>query len=409
MLLEKKSKSWSRPQNLNNIMANELHEHSSIMFSEFDSQTMKQALALAQNGRFSARPNPCVGCVITKGNKVVATGWHHKAGLPHAEIEALNSATESVKGATVYVTLEPCSHFGKTPPCANALIESGVKRVVLAMQDPNPLVSGSGIKRLRAAGIQVDVGLMKDEAESLNLGFVHSMKYQLPWVRLKVANSLDGRTAMNNGDSQWITGAESREKVHELRAMHGAIVTGIGTVLADDPSLSVRLSESQQADLSIDQIQQPIRVVMDAHLSMPLNAKMLGIPGRTIVVTSKESTDLQSSLVKQLIEKGAEIVAVASQQDRLDIESVLKYLHDEEHIQEVMVEAGSIVAGAFIESGYVNELHVFMAPILMGSDAKPMFTLPGLVDLADKITFKYHSMTPHGEDVHFVLRPIAKV
>ncbi|WP_225972284.1 bifunctional diaminohydroxyphosphoribosylaminopyrimidine deaminase/5-amino-6-(5-phosphoribosylamino)uracil reductase RibD [Hydrogenovibrio thermophilus] len=377
-------------------------------FSDFDIQMMTRAMSLARQGEFSTKPNPAVGCVITKDNRIIAEGWHQRAGEPHAERVALAAAQESVEGATVYVTLEPCSHHGKTPPCADALVEAKVGRVVVAMEDPNPLVAGQGLARLGAAGIDVQSGLLEAEAEALNAGFAHAMRCNLPYVRLKMANSLDGHTAMANGESQWITGAAARHEVHRMRAKSGALVTGIGTVLADDPSMTVRLPEAELQTMNLSEAEShPIRVVLDAHLSMPVDAKMLSQPGRTILMTSRETAEDHPELVELLANAGAEIVAVEADGDKLDILSVLEYLYQEEQVFDVLVEAGAIVAGAFLQSGYVNELHVFMAPCLMGHEAKPMFFLPGLVEMSDKMPFQYQSVQTVGDDLHLVLKPVS--
>ncbi|BBN59861.1 bifunctional diaminohydroxyphosphoribosylaminopyrimidine deaminase/5-amino-6-(5-phosphoribosylamino)uracil reductase RibD [Hydrogenovibrio marinus] len=379
------------------------------MFSDFDQEMMRQAIDLAKQGYYSTKPNPSVGCVITKDGRIISTGWHQKAGEPHAERVALanaKAASLSVEGATVYVTLEPCSHFGKTPPCADALVDAKVARVVVAMQDPNPQVGGSGIKRLQAAGINVDVGLMQADAESLNKGFIFSMTNNRPFVRLKIASSLDGRTAMSDGKSQWITGAEARVEVHKMRAMHGAVVTGIGTVLADNPSLNVRLDSDVLASMNLDETTaNPIRVVLDANLSMPLDAKMLSLPGRTLLMTSKITAERNPDLIEKIYQVGGEVVAVAAEDDRLDIESVLQYLYEVEQVRDVMVEAGAIVAGAFIESGFVNEIHAFVAPSLMGDSAKPMFALPSIQSMSDKIQYQFDAIQKVGEDLHLVLSP----
>lgn len=377
-----------------------------MAFSELDVEMMRHAIALAEKGIYSTKPNPAVGCVITQENRIIATGWHQKAGQPHAERVALANAKESVVGATVYVTLEPCSHFGKTPPCADALVEAKVARVVVAMQDPNPEVSGNGIGRLKAAGIQVDVGLLETEAEKLNQGFIYSMTNSRPYVRLKIASSLDGRTAMSDGESQWITGEEARLEVHKMRARHGALVTGIGTVLSDDPSLNVRLDSETLSEMNLDEDSaNPIRVVLDANLSMPLDAKMLSLPGRTLLMTSKQTADNNSDLVEKIYQAGGEVVAVAAEEDHLDIESVLQYLYEVEQVRDVMVEAGAIVAGAFIESGFVNEIHAFIAPSLMGDGAKPMFFLPNVKSMEDKICFEFDSVSQVGKDIHLTLKP----
>ncbi len=379
-----------------------------IEFSVEDQNYMHQAIRLAKKGLYSTRPNPAVGCVLVKAGQVVGEGWHERAGLPHAERIALAQAGDQAQGATAYVTLEPCSHYGRTPPCADGLIEAQVSRVVVAMQDPNPLVAGQGIDRIRQAGIEVQVGLFEAEARALNPGFIQMMEKQLPFVRVKMASSVDGRTAMENGESQWITGPESRQEVHKLRARSGAIITGIGTVLADDPSLTVRLPEEVLQEMNLDADScHPIRVVLDPNLSIPLDAKMLKSPGRTILMTSKETVERDPAVVETLIEHGYELVAVAAVDDHLDIESVLHYLAEEESVREVMVESGAIVAGAFMQSGYVNELHCYIAPILMGHMAKPMFVLPGLESMADKLKFKIDSTAMFGNDIRLVMTPDA--
>lgn len=377
-----------------------------MTFSDFDIEMMRHAIALAENGLYSTKPNPAVGCVITQEKRIIATGWHQKAGQPHAERVALAQAEESVEGATVYVTLEPCSHFGKTPPCADALVEAKVSRVVVAMQDPNPQVSGQGIERLRLAGIKVDVGLLKSEAEKLNEGFIYTMTKARPYVRLKIACSLDGRTAMSDGESQWITGDEARFEVHKMRARHGAVITGIGTVLADDPSLNVRLDEAVLKEMNLNEEgANPIRVVLDANLSVRLDAKMLSQTGRTLLMTSKQTAEQNPVLVEKIYQAGGEVVAVAAEEDRLDIESVLQYLYEVEQVRDVMVEAGAVVAGAFVESGFVNEIHAFMAPVLMGNHAKPMFALPSVQTMSDKVCFEFDSVKQVGKDLHLVLKP----
>jgi diaminohydroxyphosphoribosylaminopyrimidine deaminase/5-amino-6-(5-phosphoribosylamino)uracil reductase len=375
-------------------------------FSQDDVTYMHQAIDLARKGIYSTKPNPAVGCVLVKNNQVVGQGWHQKAGQPHAERIALAEAGNNAEGATAYVTLEPCSHFGRTPPCADGLIEAKVAKVVVAMKDPNPLVAGQGIERIRNAGIEVIIGVLEEEAKNINPGFIRKMERQLPFVRLKMASSLDGRTAMENGESHWVTGAESRLEVHKMRARCGALITGIGTVLVDDPSLTVRLSDEQLAELNLTQDNcHPIRVVLDSNLSMPLDAKMLALPGKTILMTSSETVERCSEIVEELHHKGVEIVAVAADEDRLDIESVLRYLASEEQVNDVMVESGAILAGAFIQSGLVNELHCFIAPSLMGHDAKPMFVLPGLDSMDKKLNFTIQSMDRFGDDARLILVP----
>jgi len=371
--------------------------------AEEDDVWMQQALALAQKGIYSTRPNPAVGCVIVRDGKRVGQGWHPKAGEPHAEVFALREAGELARGATVYVTLEPCSHFGKTPPCADALVAAGVARVVMAMQDPNPQVCGRGMARLVSAGIEVVDGVKSHEAVALNQGFIKYMQTKKPFVRLKLASSVDGRTAMASGESIWITGDAARQEVHKLRARHGAIVTGIGTVLADDPSMNVRLAESTKRELGLsDALCHPLRVILDPNLSMPLDAKMLSLPGRTLLMSSAHTVQSNQSVVDSLLAAGVEIVAVQAKEDLLDLESVLDYLSQEEQIYDVMVESGASVAGAFVEAGLVDELHWFVAPHLMGHRGKPLLVLPHIDAMQDRIQLKSKSVQQVGDDWHFV-------
>jgi len=374
-----------------------------------DQYWMQMALDLAQKGRYTTAPNPAVGCVLVKDNQLVGAGWHQKAGQPHAERLALAQAGAQAQGATAYVTLEPCSHYGRTPPCSEGLIEAGVKRVVTAMKDPNPLVSGRGIQQLQQAGIEVEVGCLQAQAEAINPGFIMAMKQKRPFVRLKIATSLDGRTALQNGQSKWITGNLARQEVHKLRALHGAIITGIGTVLADDPSLNVRLPATILEELYLqDEVPHPLRVVLDANLRFPLSAKMLSLPGRTLIMTTQEAVEKAPEISDALIEQGAELIAVSSQGERLHLPAVLGYLLNEEQVQEVMVEAGSVVAGAFVRAGLVDEFHVFMAPALLGDAARPMLHLPLIESMADKIQLEYQSIKRVGEDLYAVLVPAAK-
>ena len=376
------------------------------IFSHADHKFMQQAIELAKKGLYSTKPNPAVGCVLVKNGQIVGTGYHKQAGLLHAERVAIANAGNQAQGATAYVTLEPCAHYGKTPPCVDGLIEAGIVRVVVAMQDPNPLVSGQGIIKLQQANIKVQVGLLSIEASALNKGFIQVMQIKRPFVRVKMASSLDGRTAMQSGESQWITGPESREEVHKLRALSGAIITGIGTVLADDPSLTVRLDKASLTNMNLDaDACHPLRIVLDPNLSMPLDAKMLSAPGRTVLMTTKDAVDRDSTIVENLMQVGAELVAVSSIDDHLDIHSILEYLTQEESINDVLVESGAIVAGAFIQSGTVNELHCYIAPILMGDVAKPMFFLPGLDSMAKTIKFEIASSQTFGKDIRLIMTP----
>ncbi len=371
---------------------------------------MQQALDLAQKGHYSTRPNPAVGCVLVKENQVVGTGWHQRAGEPHAERHALAQAQHNAQGAIAYVTLEPCSHFGRTAPCADGLIEGGVKKVYIAMLDPNPLVSGEGVQRLEQAGIEVVIGLLGAEAEALNRGFVRRMEQGMPYVVLKMASSLDGCTALANGESQWITGRESRLEVHKLRAASGAIITGIGTVLADDPSLTVRLPQIELALMNLEgeSIPPPLRVVLDSSLKIPLKAKLFTEHGRILVVTSQDTYQQKPDRVKALsAQDQVTVLSVPSQAGQgggLNLEYVLQHLAQKESVNSVMVEAGATLAGAFISENRVDELHLFMAPCLLGDQARPMFVLPGIQSMADKIQLYIASVELFGEDIKMVLK-----
>ena len=334
---------------------------------------MARALQLAVRGRCSAHPNPMVGCVIVRDGEVVGEGWHEKAGEAHAEINALQAAGDKTQGATAFVSLEPCAHTGKTPPCVAALIKAGIKRVVAAMQDPFVEVAGSGLDRLREAGVEVDVGLMQAAAEALNAGFIRRVSGGRPRVRLKVAASLDGAIAMASGESQWITGAAARHDVQRLRARSGAIMTGIGTVLADDPSLNVRARELDTRGL------QPLRVVLDSRLRMPITARMLALPGATLVCCTGEYD------AGPLEDAGAEVREFGAHGEVVNVFEVLAALSERE-INDVLVEAGPRVSGYLIEKELVDELVIYQSPHIMGSNTRGMFNTPTLEALADRKT-----------------------
>ncbi len=382
-----------------------------MSFSNFDKKMMAKAIKLAKKGLYSTKPNPAVGCVICIDNKIVAQGWHKKAGEPHAEQLALKQAKQknlSLVGASVFVSLEPCSHIGKTPACADALISAGIKKVIIAMQDPNPLVSGKGIKKLLDAGIEVKVGLLQNKAINLNKAFIYAMTNKLPLVRVKIAASIDGRTALANNVSKWITGAKARIAVHKMRAQYGAqhsaIITGIGTVLADNPSLDVRLTNKQLTKLNLTATTcNPTRVILDANLDIPLNAKIFSPTGKVIIMTSQQAFNTKQAVVQSLFSKNVEVIVIASDKEKLDLKAVLSYLAREQQIQDVMVEAGAILAGAFIQAGLIQEIHAFIAPVLMGNKAKPMFCLENLVTMDDKISFEYTSVKKIGQDLHLIL------
>ncbi|HDP90487.1 MAG TPA: bifunctional diaminohydroxyphosphoribosylaminopyrimidine deaminase/5-amino-6-(5-phosphoribosylamino)uracil reductase RibD, partial [Thioalkalivibrio sp.] len=323
---------------------------------------MARALELARRGRYTTHPNPRVGSVVVRDGEVVGEGWHHRAGEPHAEVLALRAAGERGRGGTVYVTLEPCSHFGRTPPCADALIEAGVSRVVAAMADPNPQVAGQGLARLAAAGIETRVGVLEAEARALNAGFVSRMTRGRPRVRVKLAMSLDGRTAMASGESQWITGAAARADVQRLRAESSAVLTGIGTVLKDRPSLNVRLEAEA---LGIEgPLRQPLRVILDPELLTPVDLPMLGLDGQTLILTASVDGVRQSALTAA----GAEVMSLPGDAMALDLHAVMAELVRRE-INDLHVEAGSVLSGALLAAGLVDELVIYMAPCLMGSEA----------------------------------------
>lgn len=345
---------------------------------------MSQALQLAEKGLYSTSPNPRVGCIIVRDGYVVGSGWHERAGQPHAEINALNAAGAAACSATVYLTLEPCNHHGRTPPCAEALIKAGVAKVIMAMQDPNPLVAGSGCAMLQQAGIEVQTGLMETEAKALNIGFVARMTRNRPWVRIKIAASLDGKTALNSGISQWITGVPARRDGHRLRARSCAVLTGIGTVLADDPQLTVR---------HVETLRQPLRVVVDSRLEIPVDARMLRGSGELIFTVAANE-----GKVLALRDAGAHPIVLADENDNVDLAGMMRKLADYE-INEVLVEAGAKLNGALIEAGLVDELVIYLAPCLIGDVAQNMLNLPELTGLAEKRALKIQDFRMVGQDI----------
>jgi diaminohydroxyphosphoribosylaminopyrimidine deaminase/5-amino-6-(5-phosphoribosylamino)uracil reductase len=354
-------------------------------FTPQDCAYMARALRLAERGRYSAHPNPVVGCVLVKQGEIVGEGWHQVAGAAHAEINALQAAGDHARGATAYVTLEPCSHQGKTPPCSVALIEAGVEKVVAAMQDPNPAVAGSGLRLLQEAGIAVQCGLMQGSAEALNPGFLKRMRVKRPYVRLKLAASLDGATAMLNGESQWITGPEARADVQRLRARSGAVMTGIGTVLADDPSLTVRAPDIASHD------KQPLRVVLDSKLRMPRAAGMLTLPGKTLICCAGDIDG------KGLPGADTEVLSFGADGDGVDIDKVLQELAARD-INEVLVEAGPTLAGVLLQNGFVDELVIYQAAQIMGSQTRNLMDTPSWISLADRKCLKVTDVRRIGDD-----------
>ncbi|MDG1818549.1 MAG: bifunctional diaminohydroxyphosphoribosylaminopyrimidine deaminase/5-amino-6-(5-phosphoribosylamino)uracil reductase RibD [Porticoccaceae bacterium] len=369
-----------------------------MSFSIADREMMSRALQLAAKGRYTTSPNPSVGCVIAVDGAIVGEGYTRPAGANHAEIEAIKSAS-NVSGSTVYVTLEPCSHRGKTGPCANALIEAGVARVVIACEDPNPEVAGKGIKLLQDAGIEVACGLFEDQARDLNKGFIKRHEQGMPWVLVKMAASLDGRTAMASGQSQWITTPAARKDVQRLRAASCAIITGIGTQLMDDPSLTVRITNE---DVGVeDSLRQPLRVVVDSQLQMSPEARMFAQPGKTLVATI--DGDKQRKKAEALIASGAELVFLPERDGHIDLHALLVELARRE-CNSVMVEAGAGLAGAFVAEGLLDELVCYWAPKLFGSDARPMFGLP-IRTIDAHLALSVQDIRQIGEDIRVTLYP----
>lgn len=354
------------------------------MMQNQDSVFMVRALKLAEKGRYTTDPNPRVGCVLVKDGLIIAEGWHQKAGFAHAEIDALNKI-DSAEGATAYVTLEPCSHYGKTGPCCDALIAAGVKRVVVAMQDPNPLVAGRGIKKMQDTGIIVDCGLLQQDAEVLNKGYIKRMTTGLPLVRSKMAMSLDGRTAMASGESKWITSEQARLDVQLYRAESSVILTGINTVLADDSSMNVRLDVA---------VEQPIRVVLDSQLQMPLDAAMINLSGFTWVLTC---SDNQQKIAK-LERAGCQVFQVKNKNDKLDLQAVMVFL-GQQQINTVLVEAGAILNGELLNQDCVDEWIIYMASCILGDQGRGLFHLPSMEKMTDKKVLNMVSVRQVGTDL----------
>lgn len=349
-----------------------------------DIEWMTRALRLAARGLYTTTPNPRVGCVIVSNGQVVGEGAHLKAGEPHAEVHALRAAGEQARGATAYVTLEPCSHFGRTPPCADALVNAGISRVVVAMQDPNPLVAGNGIARLQAQGITVTVGVCEAQARALNPGFIQRMTQQRPYVRLKVAASLDGRTALANGDSQWITSTAARKDVHHWRAQSCAIVTGIASILKDDSSLTVREVKTPR---------QPLRVIVDSQLRIPIDARVLQDGNALVAYAQGDAAKLEMLQVM-----GVRTLQAPNAQGQVDLAALMQAL-TALPCNEVLIEAGATLNGAFMQSGLVDELLLYYAPKLMGHTARGMFDLPALAQMSDVRDLNILDVRQFGQDI----------
>ncbi|AEJ00070.1 riboflavin biosynthesis protein RibD [Nitrosomonas sp. Is79A3] len=361
------------------------------MFSPADYAYMSHALRLAEKGLYSTAPNPRVGCVLVRNEQIVGSGWHEKAGRPHAEINALNNAKAAARGATAYVTLEPCGHFGRTPPCVSALIAAGIANVIIAMEDPNPIVSGRGKALLEQSGIAVQTGLLEAEARALNVGFIARMVDKKPWVRLKTAVSLDGKTALKNGVSQWITGEAARQDGHRWRARSCAIMTGIGTVKLDNPQLTVRHIETRR---------QPKKIIVDSHLAIPLDAKLLQGEEGIFIFTANDGNPEKNAVLSKL---GIRVIVLPNAEGRVDLKRMMMTLADF-GMNEVLVEAGSVLNGALIEAGLIDEMIIFLAPHLLGDDAQGMVQLPEFTNLGQKKTLKINDLRMVGQDIRIIAR-----
>ena len=374
------------------------------MFTPLDQNYMRRALELAERGLYTTTPNPHVGAVVVKDNRILGEGWHQVAGEPHAEVLAIRDAkdkagVDAVKGSSLYVTLEPCSHQGRTPSCADLVVAEGVARVVAAMEDPNPKVAGQGFAKLRAAGIDVRVGLLESDARELNIGFISRMTRGLPWVRLKVAASLDGKTALANGNSQWITGPEARRDGHAYRARSCAILTGIGTVIEDDPQLNVR---------DVVTPRQPLKIIVDSNLQTPPDAKILK-EGRVLIVCAvedaagSESVSGASERRVALRDKGFEVLCLPNQQGKVDLASLMKELAKRD-LNEIHVESGFKLNGSMLREECVDEILIYFAASIIGHTGQGMFNLPELTDLEERRKLRIHRVNLVGPDLRLIAR-----
>lgn len=360
------------------------------MFSESDHRFMAHALRLAERGLYTTTPNPRVGCVIVRDGVVVGEGWHERAGEPHAEVHALRGAGERARGATAYATLEPCNHTGRTPPCATALIQSGVARVVAAMADPNPLVAGTGLRALSDAGLETAVGLLESQAQELNIGFVSRMRRGRPWLRMKVAASLDGKTALNNGASQWITGDGARRDGHLWRARSCGILTGIGTVKDDDPQLTVRAVETPR---------QPKKILIDSRLDVPLDAKIFD--GSDVLIFCATAA---SEKLAQLADKNATVLQLPDERGKVNLAAMAQEL-GKRGCNEILVEAGSKLNGSLLSANLVDELLIYLAPHLLGENARGMFGLREMTMLSERCELEIKDLRQIDGDIRITARP----
>jgi diaminohydroxyphosphoribosylaminopyrimidine deaminase/5-amino-6-(5-phosphoribosylamino)uracil reductase len=361
-----------------------------MSFTPFDEAAMRRALELAARGLYSTHPNPRVGAVLARDNEIVGEGWHERPGEAHAEPFAVRAAGARALGATAYVTLEPCSHFGRTPPCVGVLLAAGVRRVVYAVGDPNPLVNGKGAQQLREAGVIVESGLMEREAETLNAGFMMRMRHGRPFIRLKSAASIDGRTALSNGASQWITSEAARADVQHWRALSGAVLTSAATVLADDPRLDVRIATERQ----------PLRVVLDRRRKVSRKARVLAPPGEVLLFAAATGTRKRAAAEERL--GAARIERVRTLRGHLDLKRVFTRL-GELAINDVLVEAGPRLSGALLSAGLVDEWLLYLAPKLLGPDAKPLAAVARLAKLAKAPQFEILDSQAVGPDLRLRL------
>lgn len=363
------------------------------MFTSFDHLMMARAITLAKQGIFTTHPNPNVGCVITVGETIVGEGFHFRAGEPHAEVHAMRMAGEKAKGATAYVTLEPCSHYGRTPPCAKGLIDAGVSKVICAMQDPNPQVSGRGIQMLRDAGIEVQVGLLETDARAINQAFLKKMETGRPWVQLKMAASLDGQTALANGKSQWITSAEARQDVQKFRAQAGAILSTSQTVIEDNASLNVRwsdLPESIQNQYLNEDVRQPTRIILDRANRLNSDMKLYQTNGAILKVAQAD----------------ADITVTIDSLNRLDLNELMAKLSTEHNINHLWVEAGATLASSMIQSKLVDELVIYLAPKIMGSDGRGLLGSLGFTSMDEVIDLEFTDVRMVGKDLRIIAKPL---
>jgi diaminohydroxyphosphoribosylaminopyrimidine deaminase/5-amino-6-(5-phosphoribosylamino)uracil reductase len=361
------------------------------MLEAGDLEFMTRALRLAERGLYTTTPNPRVGCVLVRAGQVVGEGWHERAGGPHAEVGALSAARDAARGATAYVTLEPCSHHGRTPPCAEALIGAGVRRVVVAMRDPNPAVHGAGIACLQDAGVEVEIGVLGEQARELNIGFVTRHQRGTPWTRLKVAATLDGKTALNNGLSQWITGPQARRDGHAWRARACALLTGIGTVLEDDPQLTVREVQTPR---------QPMRILVDSRMEVAAQARIL-IGGGVLVAAARDDAVQR----KRLSDLGAEVLVLPNAAGKVDLAALMRELGRRE-VNELHIEAGFKLNGSLLREGLVDELLIYLAPSIVGDAARGMFALPELKSLSERHELVIRQHEQIGGDIRILARVV---